>query len=251
MTIREYYFSVDNLCKDLFLRRHMDSQGFVLLSVIASFKRIKSLTEDTELLRLVCRQLKNVEFCPGEDGIDRLRKKDKWEQWVLSMELRDPSAQNDGPAQVTTPTEGPKDGTVNTAQTEGSIPYTNGVGHDTPAAVGPSDATNVDDSSRPGKLSSTAPEFMPLAPAAAQSENVNVRKAVDESSFPNEQIENLVIVVRKPGVSSPTSQSPILIPSFRSFSSGFVDGFQTAGGTVTPERRSTHASRALPFISEK
>jgi la-related protein 1 len=98
---REYYFSVDNLCKDLFLRKHMDSQGFVLLNVIANFKRIKSLTEDIELLRHVCRQLKAVEYRPGEDGFDRLRKRDKWEQWVLSMEMRDPSAQHDGPAAPT------------------------------------------------------------------------------------------------------------------------------------------------------
>lgn len=228
----------------------MDSQGFVPLSIIASFKRIKSITEDMDLLRLVCRQLKNVEFRAGEDGMDRLRKRDQWEHWVLAMEMRDPSAQNDGPAPITAPAEGQKDSSLNAAHPEGSVPYTNGVSHDTPAAVAPSDITNMDTSGA-AKLSSAAPEFMPLAPAAAQNENVNVRKTVDESSFPDEQIENLVIVVRKPGVSSPRPQSPLLIPSLRSFSSGFVDGFQTAGGTVTPERRSIHASREFHVISEK
>ncbi|OCK78937.1 hypothetical protein K432DRAFT_279072, partial [Lepidopterella palustris CBS 459.81] len=46
--VREYYFSVDNLCKDMFLRKRMDSKGFVLLSVIAEFNRIKQLTPDIE-----------------------------------------------------------------------------------------------------------------------------------------------------------------------------------------------------------
>ena len=94
---REYYFSIDNLCKDMFLRNNMDSQGYVLLSVIAEFKRIKALTEDMDLLRHVCGQLKNIEYRPGEDGVDRLRRKEGWEQWVRPMSERVPSARNDGP----------------------------------------------------------------------------------------------------------------------------------------------------------
>jgi la-related protein 1 len=94
---REYYFSIDNLCKDMFLRNNMDSQGYVLLSVIADFKRIKALTEDMDLLRHVCGQLKNIEYRPGEDGVDRLRRKEGWEQWIRPMSERVPSARNDGP----------------------------------------------------------------------------------------------------------------------------------------------------------
>jgi la-related protein 1 len=75
----------------------MDSQGYVLLSVIADFKRIKALTEDMDLLRHVCGQLKSIEYRPGEDGVDRLRRKEGWEQWVRPMNERVPSAQNEGP----------------------------------------------------------------------------------------------------------------------------------------------------------
>ena len=75
----------------------MDSQGYVLLSVIAEFKRIKALTEDMDLLRHVCGQLKNIEYRPGEDGVDRLRRKEGWEQWIRPMSERVPSARNDGP----------------------------------------------------------------------------------------------------------------------------------------------------------
>lgn len=93
----EYYFSIENLCKDMYLRSHMDSQGWVPLTVIAGFNRIKSLTEDMNLIRHVCQVSRNIEFRPGDDGTDRLRKLDKWDQWILDMDQRQTHAQNDGP----------------------------------------------------------------------------------------------------------------------------------------------------------
>src|SRR5689334_2208693 len=81
----------------MFLRKNMDSQGYVPLSVIASFKRIKALTEDIDLLRNVCNQIKSIEFLPGEDGDDRLRRREGWENFTLPLEDRLPLAQNDGP----------------------------------------------------------------------------------------------------------------------------------------------------------
>ncbi|KAJ4334707.1 hypothetical protein N0V95_009095 [Ascochyta clinopodiicola] len=99
----EYYFSVDNLLKDMYLRRHMDSQGFVSLDFIAAFNRIKNLTTDVELLKLVCQQSSHVQYRTGEDGRDRLRRREGWEQWVLSMSDRDESAQNEGPKELHNP----------------------------------------------------------------------------------------------------------------------------------------------------
>ncbi|XP_075716572.1 la-related protein 1B isoform X2 [Rhinoderma darwinii] len=52
----EYYFSLENLEKDFFLRRKMDPQGFLPLSLIAGFHRVQSLTTD---IRLICEALKN------------------------------------------------------------------------------------------------------------------------------------------------------------------------------------------------
>ncbi|KAJ5089481.1 hypothetical protein N7532_008165 [Penicillium argentinense] len=94
----EYYFSVDNLCRDMPLRRHMDSQGFVSLSVIASLRSIKSLTIESELIRRVSRELRSVEYQTSEDGVDRLRPRDNWAQWILPYDLREPSAQHEGTA---------------------------------------------------------------------------------------------------------------------------------------------------------
>lgn len=133
----------------------MDSQGFVALNFIAGFKRIKSLTEDFELLRHVSRQLRNVEHQAGEDGIDRLRPREKWEQWVFPMDQRDPSAQSEGPP--------PPRNESSPAQNH--VEGVNGVSHHQPLANGVSKTP----------LSSTAPEFSPSKPLTPQNEVANVR----------------------------------------------------------------------------
>ncbi|KAF6215684.1 hypothetical protein GE061_000015 [Apolygus lucorum] len=42
----EYYFSEENLVKDLFIRRKMDDEGYIPVTLIASFYRVRSLTPD-------------------------------------------------------------------------------------------------------------------------------------------------------------------------------------------------------------
>lgn len=41
---REYYFSARNLRNDWYLRQRMDAHGFVYLTVVANFNRVKELT---------------------------------------------------------------------------------------------------------------------------------------------------------------------------------------------------------------
>jgi la-related protein 1 len=91
------------LLKDTYLRRQMDSQGFVALEFIAGFKRMKQLSTDLELIKLVCQQSNVVQYRTGEDGKDRLRRREGWEQWVMKMSDRDPSAQNEGPKELRQP----------------------------------------------------------------------------------------------------------------------------------------------------
>lgn len=47
---REYYFSEENLLRDFFLRRKMDAQGFLPITLIASFHRVQGLTTDVALV---------------------------------------------------------------------------------------------------------------------------------------------------------------------------------------------------------
>ena len=80
----------------------MDSQGFVPLSLIAGFNRVGSLLQNTnnpvQYVRQACLTLTDVEFVVGDDGIERLRTSHNPRHWVLPMEDRYESAQNDGPA---------------------------------------------------------------------------------------------------------------------------------------------------------
>ncbi|KAK4178845.1 hypothetical protein QBC36DRAFT_93250 [Triangularia setosa] len=98
----EFYFSVDNLCKDWYLRKHMDGQGFVPLDVIAGFSRVKQLTTDRSVLRFACMQLESTEFILGEDGIERLRSTHpKRNDFILAEEERDPAQRHNGPVNFT------------------------------------------------------------------------------------------------------------------------------------------------------
>jgi len=94
----EYYLSVDNLCKDRFLRMQMDGQGFVRLSTVLGFKRMQDLVQDVNMVRQALSMSDSLDFGCGEDGIERLRLRDKWNKFVLPTSERVEAAQNDGPS---------------------------------------------------------------------------------------------------------------------------------------------------------
>lgn len=75
----EYYFSNDNLQKDIYLRRQMDKDGCVPLDVIARFNRVRALTQDVVMIRESLRYSKKVEIV--RDGV---RPKDNWQKWVIA-----------------------------------------------------------------------------------------------------------------------------------------------------------------------
>ncbi|KAJ1666111.1 hypothetical protein GGF38_002914, partial [Coemansia sp. RSA 25] len=76
----EYYFSVENLCKDIFFRTQMDPDGFVPLTLISGFNRLKSVTTDTELIRGALVESERVEL---SDSRDRVRKRGDWATWLF------------------------------------------------------------------------------------------------------------------------------------------------------------------------
>lgn len=67
----EYYFSDENLASDIFMRRKMSKDGYIPVSLIASFNRMKQLTQDVKLIIDVCKTS------------DKLQVKD--EVWVSSV----------------------------------------------------------------------------------------------------------------------------------------------------------------------
>lgn len=63
----EYYFSPDNLQKDFFIRRKMDPEGFLPISLIASFPRMRQLTLDMSVIVGSLRDSERVEL--SDDGL--------------------------------------------------------------------------------------------------------------------------------------------------------------------------------------
>ncbi|KAG5653566.1 hypothetical protein H0H81_012255 [Sphagnurus paluster] len=73
----EYYLSPQNLAQDFFLRRQMDSRGWVPISLIASFNRVQRLTTDPQLVREVLALSSVVQV---KDNSVRMI---EWKQFVL------------------------------------------------------------------------------------------------------------------------------------------------------------------------
>ncbi|XP_015600652.1 la-related protein 1B isoform X3 [Cephus cinctus] len=61
----EYYFSEENLLRDFFLRRKMDAQGFLPITLIASFHRVQALTTDVGLVVESIRESDKLELVDG------------------------------------------------------------------------------------------------------------------------------------------------------------------------------------------
>eukprot|EP00898_Chlorokybus_atmophyticus_P004472 jgi/Chlat1/5025/Chrsp32S04986 len=80
----EYYFSIENLCRDIFLRSKMDEYGFIPVSVIASFNRVRMLTTDTDMI-LEALQGSSIVEIQG----DKLRKAEDWQSWLLPATPQD------------------------------------------------------------------------------------------------------------------------------------------------------------------
>ncbi|ESW28188.1 hypothetical protein PHAVU_003G266200 [Phaseolus vulgaris] len=74
----DYYFSNDNLVKDIYLRRNMDDQGWVPINLISNFKKVKYLTENIQTVIDAVRASSVVEI----QG-DKVRKRNDWRRWIM------------------------------------------------------------------------------------------------------------------------------------------------------------------------
>ncbi|XP_077876807.1 la-related protein 1B isoform X5 [Ictidomys tridecemlineatus] len=74
----EYYFSIENLERDFFLRRKMDEQGFLPISLIAGFHRVQALTTNLNLILEALKDSTEVEVVD-----EKMRKKVEPEKWPI------------------------------------------------------------------------------------------------------------------------------------------------------------------------
>ena len=63
---REYYFSPENLQKDFFIRRKMDPEGYLPVSLIASFNRVQALTTD---IAFIVQSVENSDVVETKNGL--------------------------------------------------------------------------------------------------------------------------------------------------------------------------------------
>jgi len=75
----EYYFSTDNLIKDVWLREQMDSEGWIPVSLLANFNRVKTLTTDPDEIMEV---LSTSELVECKDN-KFLRCRENWKIWLI------------------------------------------------------------------------------------------------------------------------------------------------------------------------
>ncbi|XP_053622624.1 la-related protein 1 isoform X3 [Plodia interpunctella] len=61
----EYYFSADNLARDFFLRRKMEADGTIPVTLIASFHRVRALTQDVQLVLTAIRDSEKLQLIDG------------------------------------------------------------------------------------------------------------------------------------------------------------------------------------------
>ncbi|KAK7536101.1 uncharacterized protein J3D65DRAFT_403530 [Phyllosticta citribraziliensis] len=206
----DYYFSVDNLCKDMYLRKHMDSQGFVFLNFISEFNRVKHLTTDMNLIKYACSLSTSIEIKVGSDGKDRLRRREGWEQWVLPVNDRDSAAQNDGPGEINQPSVAPPqpfdprymmqypmaptDMPSSPTSGSGSFQPLNGVVHATSPMNG-ADLPNGGPHSEtlPSQFSGLNVAAVPSFAPNSSSNGVNP----EADSFADSQTKGLTVIVRK------------------------------------------------------
>ena len=265
----EYYFSFNNLIKDMYLRKHMDSQGFVFLDIIANFNRIKQLTQDKEIIKAVCMNSQVIEIRVGEDGKERLRKREGWEQFPLPMEQRDPSAQNAGPRQLEHPEQprlllnsippqfrGPASAGLppmhrpfdrrsydsGYAMANGYPPQFATYGG-YPDGIYPELVNGDEPRGRPAKSpiheSVMSPVEQPLATALSNADS-------EPDSFPDDQINVLTVVVRALSDQHPPYHSA----ASRTFSNGSIDSRSISAEMQKPAESKSHpATNGEPLVN--
>nr|CCA18323.1 conserved hypothetical protein [Albugo laibachii Nc14]CCA18404.1 conserved hypothetical protein [Albugo laibachii Nc14] len=75
----EFYFSPENLVRDMFLRQHMDVDGFVPLAFVGSFQAVYSLHQDYPSLLEAMQCSEVLEF---DQENEKIRLRHGWEKWL-------------------------------------------------------------------------------------------------------------------------------------------------------------------------
>lgn len=75
----EFYFSPDNLVRDVFLRQQFDVNGYVPVALLANFQAVYSLHQDYDTL---LESLKKSKILEMDEENEKVRLKENWEKWL-------------------------------------------------------------------------------------------------------------------------------------------------------------------------
>lgn len=96
----EYYFSKENLPKDMFLRSKMDAQGFVPIDVIGGFPRIRQISsQNLDFVREACADSQEIDYVLG-DGKELLRRREGWQKYLAPEDKKEEQTRAPGPNTV-------------------------------------------------------------------------------------------------------------------------------------------------------
>lgn len=84
----EYYFSITNFCKDMYLRSHMNNDGLVPLEMILTFNRMRQLQVTTDMARMACLRSSQVDLYECADGVSRVRTRGEFKPFILEPKFR-------------------------------------------------------------------------------------------------------------------------------------------------------------------
>lgn len=98
-----HYFSIDNLCRDMFLRSNMNEEGLVPLSVIAAFRRVKLMTTDLDTVYQACQSAPNIVVVGN-----KVKAAKDPQNWVLEESKRTPASRETGSAEYVPAPKEPK-----------------------------------------------------------------------------------------------------------------------------------------------
>ncbi|KYR01085.1 hypothetical protein DLAC_02182 [Tieghemostelium lacteum] len=80
-----YYFSIENLCRDIYLRCNMDQEGWVSIPFLCSFNRMRSYDYKTTCDAI--QHSDHVELNAENDKL-RIRNNDNRKMWILTDEVK-------------------------------------------------------------------------------------------------------------------------------------------------------------------
>lgn len=220
----------------MFLRKHMDNDGYVRLSFIASFNRIMDLTQDINLLREACLQSQEVQLATGNDEY-HIRKAVGWKTWVLNEAERDPAAQcGQSSWQISHHQHHQQNNNSGSplGMSGSAAPFMPDPSRSrTHSVIAPGAPPFIPSGNYPPvysatPLSANVPEFSPSTVPFLNGSMDNSGFSVPNDEFSDDDINRLVVVCKRHGNGESNNTSPVASP-VRPRTNGVLDGAAVNG----------------------